>query len=141
MGLVLCLLVVASAIKLVGVQVGDGSELAERGEDQRIRSVDLEAQRGSVLDRNGVELAISVPTRRVVTDMAALREQGVEDRSDIEQLAQRLAPVLEVDAGALAEALLSAGRTIHGSVSPSRSTPTRPTQRSSSSRRTGWSGS
>ena len=99
MGLVLCLLVVASAIKLVGVQVGDGSELAERGEDQRIRSVDLEAQRGSVLDRNGVELAISVPTRRVVTDMAALREQGIEDRSDIEQLAQRLAPVLEVDAG------------------------------------------
>ncbi len=108
MGLVLCLLVVASAIKLVGVQVGDGSELAERGEDQRIRSVDLEAQRGSVLDRNGVELAISVPTRRVVTDMAALREQGIEDRSDIEQLARRLAPVLEVDAGALAGALLSA---------------------------------
>ena len=95
-------------LKLIGVQVGDGQELVAQGEDQRVRRVEMPAQRGSILDRNGVELAISIPRQRVVTDMRRLREEGIEDRIDMERLAGELAPHLGVDEQELAAQLTTA---------------------------------
>jgi cell division protein FtsI (penicillin-binding protein 3) len=92
--------------KLVGVQLRDGSALAAQGQSQRVRSVTLPAQRGSILDRNGVELAISLPRKRVVTNMSVLAQEGVEDRVDLEQFAARLAPLLDVDEQRLADILV-----------------------------------
>ncbi len=107
-GGVLGLLALLPMLKLIGVQVSDGDELVAKGEDQRIRHVEMPAQRGSILDRNGVELAISIPRKRVVTNMARLRAEGIEDRVDLEQLAQDLAPLLHVDRGELADTLTGA---------------------------------
>ncbi|MHB1140118.1 MAG: peptidoglycan D,D-transpeptidase FtsI family protein, partial [Microthrixaceae bacterium] len=92
--------------KLVGVQLRDGSALAALGEDQRVRTVTMPAQRGSILDRNGVELAISLPRKRVVVNMAVLAEEGVEDRVDLEQFAADLAPSIDADPQRLTEILL-----------------------------------
>jgi cell division protein FtsI (penicillin-binding protein 3) len=108
MGGVLGVLAILPLTKLVGVQLRDGSELVAKGEDQRVRSVELPAQRGSILDRNGVELAISIPRLRVVTNMSALRDEGIEDRADLEQLADELAPLLGVDSAELARTLTGA---------------------------------
>src|SRR5690606_16287955 len=57
---------------------------------------------------NGVELAISLPRKRIVANMNLLAAEGVEDRVDLEQFAQRLAPLIDVDPAALAETLVSA---------------------------------
>ncbi len=105
-GFVLGALVLWSVLKLVGVQAGDGGHLARRGEDQRVRSVDLPAQRGSILDRNGVELAISVQRKRVAVNMSTLAREGIEDRADLEQFADQLAPHLGVESAELARILL-----------------------------------
>jgi cell division protein FtsI (penicillin-binding protein 3) len=107
-GGVLGLLALLPMLKLIGVQVSDSDELVAKGEDQRVRRVELPAQRGSILDRNGVELAISIPRQRVVTNMARLREEGIEDTVDLQQLAQDLAPMLGVDRAELAEILTTA---------------------------------
>lgn len=109
-GALLAFLALLPLLKLIGVQAGDGSELVRRGEDQRIRSVTLPAQRGSILDRNGVELAISVPRKRVVVSMIALANEGVEDRADLEQVADQLSPHLGVPAAALRQVLVRAKR-------------------------------
>ncbi len=107
-GVILGLLALLPLLKLIGVQVGDGQELVAQGEDQRVRRVEMPAQRGSILDRNGVELAISIPRQRVVTDMGRLQEEGIEDRVDLERLAGDLAPHLGVDEQELAAQLTRA---------------------------------
>ncbi len=108
LGAMLGLLALLPLLKLIGVQVSNGDALVAQGEDQRVRRVEMPARRGSILDRNGVELAISIPRKRVVTDMAALRDEGIEDRADLDQLAQDLAPHLGVERAELARILTTA---------------------------------
>jgi cell division protein FtsI (penicillin-binding protein 3) len=105
---VLAALALLPTLKLIGVQLSGDDELVARGEDQRVRRVEMPAQRGSILDRNGVELAISIPRQRVVTNMALLRDEGIEDVVDLERLAGDLAPLLGVERSSLAEALVGA---------------------------------
>ncbi len=109
LGVVLALLAIAPTYKLVGVQLGDGAALAERGHDQRVRERRITALRGSILDRNGVELAISVPTKRVVADMRELRAEGVETEVDLRQFARLLGEALELEPDPLAGRLVRAG--------------------------------
>lgn len=107
-GAVLSVLAVLPLMKLIGVQASDGAALAERGEQQRARRVVMPAPRGSILDRNGTELAISVPAKRVVANMAVLRAEGLELPVELESFGRRLAGELEVDADRLAGVLASA---------------------------------
>lgn len=109
LGVVLALLAIAPTYKLVGVQIGDGAELAERGHDQRVRERRITALRGSILDRNGVELAISVPTKRVVADMRELRAEGIDTEVDLRRFAGVLGDALGVEPDPLAGRLLRAG--------------------------------
>jgi cell division protein FtsI (penicillin-binding protein 3) len=51
--------------KLVLIQTVDAAAYAAAGENQRERTIDLPAQRGSITDRNGVQLAFSVEGRRL----------------------------------------------------------------------------
>ncbi len=110
-GGILGVLALLPTMKLIGVQAGDGSELVAQGEHQRVRRVELPAQRGSILDRNGVELAISIPRQRVVTNMARLQEEGIEDPVDKAQVASLLAPHLGVDEQELTATLVGAKAT------------------------------
>ncbi len=105
---VFCVLAVLPLIKLVSVQLGSGAELAARGESQRVRTVVLPAERGSILDRTGAEMAISLPRYRVVTNMKVLAAEGVSTPDDLERLASRIAPVIQVDRTELTQILLSA---------------------------------
>ena len=105
---VLCVLAALPLWKLIGVQLRDGSELAARGEDQRVRTVKMPAQRGSILDRNGVEMAISLPRQRVVANMSVLAAEGIVDRVDLQQFAARLAPLIGEDPTELTQILVDA---------------------------------
>jgi len=69
--------------KLVWIQTVSASAYATAGEDQRARSITLPAQRGSITDRNGVQLAFSVEGRRLAVRPAKfaddLQRQQVAD--------------------------------------------------------------
>lgn len=107
-GAVLAVLALLPLWKLVEVQAGDGSDLAARGRSQRQREVKIPAMRGSILDRNGTELAISLPRRSVAVDMTALVVEGIEGPADREQFARRAAQLFGVDAEPVIERLLAA---------------------------------
>jgi len=71
------------------------------GEQQRVRSVDLPAARGSILDRNGEDLALSVNQTTVYAN-----PQEIEDPI---AAAAHLAPVLAMDQAELVEKLSGDG--------------------------------
>lgn len=83
--------------RLVDLQVVGDERFVAYGESQRMRVETLPASRGSLLDRNGAELALSVPASTVVAD-----PRLVEDPT---AAAARLAPILQVDAAVLEERL------------------------------------
>lgn len=70
------LLVVVLAIaglKLVQVQAIQAEELSAKAEQQRTLEIDIPAQRGSILDRNGDKLAFTVETRTLTVSLRAMR--------------------------------------------------------------------
>lgn len=110
----LALLAAAPASKLIAVQLGGGSEIAETARKQRTTERTVTALRGSIVDRNGAELAISIPTKRLVVDMVELREEGIDGQVDVEQFASWLGDALDVDPGSLSDRLLGARPTNRG---------------------------
>ncbi len=95
--LLLGVLLLAVVGKLVDIQVLDREAYVAVGEEQRLRVVELSADRGRILDREGNDLALSV-----------LRPSIFADPSQIEDpvgTAARLAPILELDRAELAEDL------------------------------------
>lgn len=75
-------LVVAAVLpvwKLLGVTIGEGDVLAASGRDQGSTVVRIPALRGSILDRNGAELAMSLPRVRIAVNAARLTELAEED--------------------------------------------------------------
>jgi len=95
----LVLVFLAVGARLVDLQALGRERYAQLGLDQRVRKVQLAAERGSVFDRNGHDLAASVPQQtvwanpRVVADPAAYAAQlapivGVDQESLRERLSQ-----------------------------------------------------
>ncbi len=56
---------VAAGLKLIQVQGFEAEALAAKAEKQRTTDIDLPANRGSIVDRNGVQMAFSVESRRL----------------------------------------------------------------------------
>ncbi|MCL2497442.1 MAG: penicillin-binding transpeptidase domain-containing protein, partial [Symbiobacteriaceae bacterium] len=80
--------------------------IAEEAKSQRDRPVILSAARGDILDRDGAVLATSINCDTIVVAPPLLAEE------DIELIATRLAPILEMDAAEIAEILtLPCGQT------------------------------
>lgn len=86
---VLTLLFVGVLGRLADLQLVSPERYVAYGQSQRIRSEVLAAERGSLLDRDGAELALSVPRATVWTDPAAV--------TDPAGAAAELAPLLGVD--------------------------------------------
>ncbi|UDY35972.1 peptidoglycan D,D-transpeptidase FtsI family protein [Dermatobacter hominis] len=95
-------------VKLVGVQFTDASALAAEGLEQRQRTETIPAQRGSILDRNGTELAMSVPRTTVAVSKVRLAEAGIGDDAMLREFGTRLATLLRVDPAPVVEAITSA---------------------------------
>ena len=75
---------------VLGVRLADLDDAyVKYGEQQRIRTVKLTADRGQIFDRNGVEMAVSVPQWTVWADPSQV--------DDPAKAAAALAPVLEKD--------------------------------------------
>lgn len=78
----------AVVFRLTQVQALSAAEYAEKGAVQRVRKVTLAAERGSIFDRNGIDLALSVSQQTVWAN-----PRVVDDPAGY---AAKLAPILGV---------------------------------------------
>ncbi|NDH15058.1 MAG: hypothetical protein EBY47_08335, partial [Actinobacteria bacterium] len=97
--LVLATAVVASvfAARLVDLQAVRGEALADAALSQRLRTLEIPAYRGSILDRTGQALAVTVEARDLTADQTLIEDPAA--------LAVELAPILEVPQDVLADRL------------------------------------
>lgn len=95
--LVSSLILMVFALRLVDLQAVQGSELASAALDQRLRTVELPAERGSILDSSGAPLAITVEAKNVTADQTKVTDPVL--------VAQALSPILGADADILAQRL------------------------------------
>jgi cell division protein FtsI (penicillin-binding protein 3) len=96
---VLAVAFAAVVVRLVDLQVVSPGRYAAAGIAQRLRTVPLPAERGSIFDRNGNDLAMSVPHKTVWADPQAVTRPGAT--------AAAVAPLLGLDARTLARRLTS----------------------------------
>lgn len=87
--------------RLVNLQVSPSAELLASGEHQALKPRELQASRGAIVDRNGAELAISVPR----VSIGSNPDFVTDPKGD----AELLAPILGRDPAEL-QAALSSGR-------------------------------
>lgn len=65
-------------VRLVVLQVKDASAFQSMALGQRLRSIPLPASRGTIFDRGGQELAMSLPARAVFADPAVVEHPAAE---------------------------------------------------------------
>ncbi|MCY3631945.1 MAG: penicillin-binding transpeptidase domain-containing protein [bacterium] len=97
MAVVFALLAVVLGIRLADLQLFRSDAFVEYGQQQRTRTVKLTADRGQIFDRNGVELALSVPQWTIWADPSQV--------DDPVAAAAALAPVLNMDGNQLLQLL------------------------------------
>jgi len=83
--------------RLTQVQIVSSDRYIAVGESQRVRKVELPAERGSIFDRDGRDLALSVPRETVIANPRLV--------SDPLASAQALAPILNEDMAKLQDLL------------------------------------
>ncbi|HEX5587569.1 MAG TPA: penicillin-binding protein 2, partial [Acidimicrobiia bacterium] len=88
----------AIGVRLFNLQARDQRELHSLALSQRVQTITLPAERGSIFDRNGADLAASVPQTTISADPRVI--------DDPIAYAAKLAPIVGADQAAL-EALLS----------------------------------
>ncbi|HEX8930690.1 MAG TPA: penicillin-binding protein 2 [Actinomycetota bacterium] len=91
----------AISSRLIVLQVLDAPSLDEAAAKQRLRTIDLPAERGRIFDHDGGDLALSVPARTVYAQPRLIKDPA--------GTARRLAPVLRQPASAILARLESGG--------------------------------
>jgi cell division protein FtsI (penicillin-binding protein 3) len=102
LGLLLALWGVAIVLRLLQVQVAQGSKYRARAQRQQERRIEVSARRGSILDRNGRELAISVECSSIYAIPDEVRRPSAVARAlagPLEATPAELAERLSRDAG------------------------------------------
>jgi cell division protein FtsI (penicillin-binding protein 3) len=100
--LVLFVIVIGRTAQL---QLFENARYAQLGESQRVHPVTLPAERGSVFDRDGNDLALSVPQKTVWADPRLV--------TDPEGTAATLSPIIGVDAPTLVGKLMTPGAFVY----------------------------
>ncbi|MGH3450746.1 MAG: peptidoglycan D,D-transpeptidase FtsI family protein, partial [Haloechinothrix sp.] len=67
-----------AVVKLLYLHAFEAEALAAQAERQRATEIDIPARRGSILDRNGTELAFSVETRNLQVNLGLMRKTWSE---------------------------------------------------------------
>ena len=101
-GLVFVLAWAGIGYRLFRVQGADAAELAQLGFDQRVRHETIQAKRGTIYDREGIELAVTVYGKALVADPSLVEAP--------EEAAAILAPIVDVDYVELIQRLEGDGR-------------------------------
>lgn len=104
-GAVFCLLLTITVGQLTNLQVLSPDRYRSAGVAQRTVRVTLPSGRGAILDRNGQDLAVSVPRSTVVADPTQV--------SDVRSEAAQLARILDLDATRVARLLRTDSRFVY----------------------------
>lgn len=106
-----------AGLKLVEVQTLRAEELAAQAEQQRVTTVDIPAERGTITDRNGTKLAFSVESKALAVHPGRMRKDwaeagvsttgGVSFDEHTSRMADYLAPRLGLDRQQLLDTLRS----------------------------------
>jgi cell division protein FtsI (penicillin-binding protein 3) len=96
-GLFFFLLFMAVALRAVQLQIVQGEKLRRLGERQHLKEWIVQPKRGTIFDRAGEPLALSLEARSVYVRPSRLKEP--------KPLARMLAPILSLDAGELEQKL------------------------------------
>jgi cell division protein FtsI (penicillin-binding protein 3) len=103
----LCVLLLSGAAAVLTrayrLQITEGDQHRATAEQQQLRDVRLAPRRGTIFDRHGAELAVSVDADSVYANPRHMREEQV----DVSVAALRLAQVLGVDADRITQRLSS----------------------------------
>ncbi len=91
----------AIGVRLAFLQVGDQRSLSAMGMQQRVRTIDLPAERGEILDRNRVPLAITVEATDIYANPSYVTDPIAE--------ARQLSPLLGMKSRDVEQALRSDG--------------------------------
>lgn len=83
------LALVVCAVRLIDLQAVQADELAGQALDQRLRTVTIQALRGSIVDANGEPLAVTTEARNVTADQRMIQNPAA--------VARELAPILSGD--------------------------------------------
>ncbi|MDZ7548640.1 stage V sporulation protein D, partial [Clostridium perfringens] len=81
-------------IRLSYIMIVKRGEYSERAEEQWTSEVKIDARRGRILDRNGVELAVSANVYRVDFDLNSIRSHLRKENSSNENIAPKIAEAL-----------------------------------------------
>lgn len=87
-------------LRLAWIQVIDPDRLRQEGDMRSLRTTETQAVRGMISDRNGEQLAVSVPVEAVWADPKTVHESGAISN---ERAWQALSEVLKVDLKTLKE--------------------------------------
>lgn len=101
----LVLVLALFAGRLIELQAVRGETLAGAALDQRLRTIDIPAARGAILDSNGQPLALSVDARNVTADQTLVEDPVATGRA--------IAEVLGADAATVAERLTGDRRFVY----------------------------
>ncbi len=93
--------------KLGYEQLFNASKLESGALNARLREIDIKANRGTIYDRNGDPLAISIASQSVYINPKLIRKEdqreNTEKRQDKDEVIQSLASILEIDASEIEE--------------------------------------
>jgi len=101
-GLIFVLAWAGIGYRLFRVQGADAADLAQLGFDQRVRHETIQAKRGTIYDRDGLELAVTVHGEALIADPSL-----VEDPAEAAAI---LAPIVGADYVELVQRLEADGR-------------------------------
>lgn len=101
------IVVVFAAIlsRFVFLQVVDAKNLVEQGDNRTIRTKSDVVERGMIFDRNGIELAISIPVNTIWADPKVIAQDAIKQNKQLQQDPRwkALADVLHMDRKELVE--------------------------------------
>ena len=84
-------------IRLSYIMIVKREEYSARAEEQWTSEVKIDARRGRILDRNGVELAVSADVYRVDFDLNSIRSYLKKEETTNEAIAPLISEALEID--------------------------------------------
>jgi stage V sporulation protein D (sporulation-specific penicillin-binding protein) len=98
--LIFCIVVLGITAKLGYEQLFHAAKLESGALNARLREIDIKANRGTIYDRNGSALAISIATESVYMNPKVVRaaDEKTEKRQNRADVVQNLASILELDA-------------------------------------------
>ena len=79
-------------IRLFSLQIVEGADYLELAEENRIRNVSVQTQRGSIIDRNGYVLAQNAAAYNIAITPAYLPA----DEGTSEEIFRKLSPLLDI---------------------------------------------